>query len=118
VTLQGKTGVASTRKLRKELTYELDKLHGLVSVWRLPVAGRHSVDRNLDEVSAKALATQIRGQAAICLDLLDQYESSVPGQEWSHAERKCEPLRKDLKQTEDHFRGASGEWRRSKGTNA
>jgi len=109
---------ARPRKVRKELTSELEKLQELVGVWRLPVIGRHSVDGTLDDVSARTLATQIREQAEICLDLLDQYQSSVPGQMWSDAERKCEPLREDLKQTERHFRAASGEWDGRIGQNA
>jgi hypothetical protein len=92
--------VASTRKLRRELTYEVTKLRGL----------QQSLDPTLDEVSAKALAIQIRKQAGICSNLLDRYQSSVPGHMWSYAERKCQPLREDLKRTEMLYRAASGEW--------
>jgi hypothetical protein len=99
--------VASTRKLRKELTYEVAKLHAL----------QHSLDPTLDDVSAKASAVQIREQAGICLDLLDQYQSSPPGRMWSGAERKCQPLRENLKRTERLFRAASGEWERRTGEN-
>jgi hypothetical protein len=105
-----KTTTATTRRLKRELTDELAKLHGLVGVWSLPVVGQHSVDGTLDEESSKELAGQIRDQAEICLNLLDQYQSSVPGPAWSYAERKCVPLRADLKQTEMFFRAASGEW--------
>jgi hypothetical protein len=99
---EGGDQVASTRKLRKELTYEVAKLRGL----------QQSLDQNPDEASAKALVIQIREQAGICLGLLDQYQSSAPGQMWSVAERKCQPLREDLKRTEMLFRAASGEWQR------
>lgn len=53
---------------------------------------------------------EIREQAGICLDLLDHYQSSVPGRMWSDAERKCQPLREELKRTEMLFRTNSGEW--------
>jgi hypothetical protein len=92
--------VANTRKHRRELSYEVAKLRGL----------EQFVDPALDDASAKALAKQIRDQAEICLDLLDQYQSSVPGRMWSYAERTCQPLRNDLKRTASHFRVASGEW--------
>jgi hypothetical protein len=105
-----KSTVASSRKIRKELSGELDKLHGLVGVWRMPVVGQHSAEGALDDVSARVLARQIREQAEVCLNLLDQYQASVPGPMWSDAERKCVPLREDLKQTEKLFRAASGEW--------
>jgi hypothetical protein len=97
--------VASTRKLRRELTDELAKLRGLQQL----------VDPTLDTVSARALAKQIRVQAEICLDLLNRYQASEPGRMWSYAERKCQPLREDLKRTEMRFRGASGEWERRTG---
>ena len=92
--------MASTRELRRELTYEVTKLRGL----------QQSLDPSLDEVSAKALAIQIRKQAGICSNLLDRYQSSVPARMWSYAERKCQQLREDLKRTEMLFRAASGEW--------
>jgi hypothetical protein len=97
---EGAVKVANTRKHRRELTYEVAKLRGL----------ERFVDPNLDDASAKALATQIRDQAEICLDLLDQYQSSVPGRMWSYAERTCQPLRNDLNRTARHFRAESGEW--------
>jgi hypothetical protein len=100
--------VASTRKLRKELTFELAKLRGL----------EHSVDGTPDDARAKALAIEIREQAVVCLDLLDQYESSVTGPTWSYAEMKCQPLREDLKRTEMFYRAASGEWQGRKSQNA
>lgn len=99
--------MASTRKLRKELTDEVAKLRGL----------QQPLDPTLDDVSAKALAIQIREQAGICLDLLDQYQSSPPGRMWSDAETKCQPLREDLKRTEMLARAASGEWERRTGEN-
>jgi hypothetical protein len=99
--------VANTRKLRKELIYEVAKLRGL----------QQSLDPTLDDVSAKELAIQIREQAGVCLDLLDQYQSSSPGRMWSDAERKCQPLRENLKRTERVFRAASGEWARRTGEN-
>ena len=95
--------MASTRKLRQELSHELAKLRAL----------QLSVDPTVDDMSAKARAIQIREQAGICLDLVDRYQSSVPARMWSYAERKCRPLREDLKQTEMLFRAASGEWQRS-----
>ena len=58
----------STRKLRRELGYELAKLQAL----------QESVDQTQDDASAKALAVQIREQAGICLTRLDRYQSSVP----------------------------------------
>lgn len=84
----------STRKLRRELTYEVAKLNGL----------QPSGDLTVDDASTKALAIEIRKQAGICLDLLDQYQSSLPGRMWFYAESKCQPLREDLKRTEMHFR--------------
>jgi hypothetical protein len=99
--------VASTRKLRKELASEVAKLRGL----------QQSLDPTLDDVSGKALAIQVREQAGICLDLLDRYQSSAPGQMWFYAELKCQPLRQDLKRTEMLFRAASGEWERRTGEN-
>ena len=92
----------SSRKLRKELGYEIAKLHGL----------QQSVDLTRDEASAQALALKVRDQAGICLGLLDQYQSSVPGRMWSDAERRCKPLREELKRTEWLFRTNSGEWQR------
>lgn len=92
----------STRKLRRELGYEIAKLHGL----------QESVDLTVDDSDAKALATQIREQAGVCLNLLDHYQSSVPGRMWSDAERRCQPLREDLRRTEKLFRVTSGEWER------
>jgi hypothetical protein len=101
--------VASTRKLRKELTYEVAKLRDL----------QQQFDSFLDDPTAtKALAKQIREQAETCLALLNQYQSSPPGRMWSDAEMRCQPLRWDLKQTEMHFRVASGEWERRTGENA
>jgi hypothetical protein len=99
--------VASTRKLRKELTDEVVKLRGL----------QQSVDPSLDDVSAKALALQIRQQAGICLDLLDHYQACAPGRMWSYAERNCQPLREDLKRTRRLFSAASGEWERRTSVN-
>jgi len=91
--------VASTRKVRKELAGELAKLRGL----------QQSVDPSLSDVHAKALALEIRQEAERCLQLLDQYQSSVPGRLLSSADRKCQPLRDELKRTEMLFRAASGE---------
>lgn len=90
----------SSRKLRRQLGYEIAKLHGL----------QESVDLTRDDASAKALAGQIRAQAGSCLGLLDQYQSSVPSRMWSDAERRCRPLRDDLKRTEMLFRTNAGEW--------
>ncbi len=95
--------MASSRKLRNELTNEVAKLRGM----------EQSLDPNLDDVSARPLALQIREQAGICLDLLDRYQSSSPGRMWSDAERNCQPLREDLRRTERLFRAASGEWARA-----
>jgi hypothetical protein len=94
--------VSSARKLRKELTSEISKLRRL----------QQSFDPTLDDLAAKALAMQIREQAQICLALLDRYQSSVPGRLLSGADRKCQPLREDLKRTEMLFRAASGEMKR------
>jgi hypothetical protein len=94
--------VASTRKLRRELTYEIVTLRGL----------QQSLDPSLDDVSAKALAARIRRQAGICLNLLDRYQASVPGRMWFYAEKRCRPLRDELKRTEMLYRAASGEWER------
>lgn len=91
--------MANTRRHRRELNYEVAKLRGL-----------EKFVETLDDASAKALAIQIRDQAEICLDLLDQYQSSVPGRMWTYAERTCQPLRNDLKRTASQFRVASGEW--------
>lgn len=98
----------SARKLRKELTFELSKLRGL----------EVSVDGTFDEAAAEALASRICQQAEVCLDLLDQYEASVPGPGWSYAERSCHPLREELKRTGTFFRAASGEMERRAGTDA
>jgi D-serine deaminase-like pyridoxal phosphate-dependent protein len=100
--------MAATRKLRKELTYELDKLRGL----------EHRVGGTLDHASSSALATEIREQAEVCLKVLDRYEASVRGQGWSYAQKKCQPLREDLTRTEMLFRGAAGEWTRRAGKTA
>jgi hypothetical protein len=102
-----RSATTSTRKLRKELTYELAKLRGL----------ELSADETADDVRARALALEIRDQAEICLAILDQYESSVPGPAWSYAETKCQPLREELKRTEMFFRTASGEMERRSGEN-
>ena len=91
-----------TRKLRRELGYGIAKLRVL----------EKSVDPADDDAGAKALATQIRVQAGVCLDLLDQYQLAVPGRMWTYAETKCRPLRDDLKRTELLFRDASGEFER------
>jgi ketosteroid isomerase-like protein len=91
-----------TRKLRRELSYGIAKLRVL----------EKSVDPADDDAGAKALATQIREQAGVCLDLLDQYQLAVPGRMWTYAETKCRPLRDDLKRTELIFRDASGEFER------
>jgi hypothetical protein len=99
--------VAGTRKLRKELTDEVIKLRGL----------QQSVDPSLDDVSAKALALQIRQQAGICLDLLDLYQACAPGRMWSYAETNCQALRDDLKRTRRLFSAASGEWERRTSVN-
>jgi hypothetical protein len=90
-----------------ELTYEVAKLRGL----------EHSLDPTLDDVSARPLAIRIREQAGICLALLDRYQASSPGRMWSDAERRCRPLREDLKRTERLFRAVSGEWARRTGEN-
>jgi hypothetical protein len=99
--------VSSTRKLRRELTGEVTRLRGL----------QQSLDPSLDGVSAKALEIQIRDQAESCLRLLDQYQASVPGRMWIYAERRCQPLRDDLKRTEMLYRAASGEMQRRTGQN-
>ncbi len=104
--------MSSTSRHRRELANEIAKLRGL----------ERSADPALDDAKRKALALQIREQAEICLDLLDKYQSSVPGRMWSDAERRCQPLREDLRRTGIRFRVASGEmairgderlWRRS-----
>jgi hypothetical protein len=92
--------VESTRRLRRELGYQVARLHGL----------QQSVDLALDEASARTLAVQIREQAGVCLGLLDNYQASVPGRLWSDAERKCQPLREELRRTEKLFRVNAGEW--------
>jgi hypothetical protein len=89
-----------TRKLRRELGYGLAKLRGL----------EESVDASNDDSSARALAIQTREQAEICLHLLDQYQSSVPSRMWSDAERRCHPLREDLRRIGVRLRTVSGEW--------
>lgn len=89
-----------TGKLRRELGYGLAKLRGL----------EQSVDASNNDASARALAIQTREQAEICLHLLDQYQSSVPSRMWSDAERRCRPLREDLRRIGVRFRTASGEW--------
>jgi hypothetical protein len=94
--------VESTRKLRRKLTYEVAKLNGL----------QRSGDLTVDDASTKALAIEIRKTAGICLDLLDQYQASLPGRMWSYGESKCQPLREDLKRTEMHFREVSAEFQR------
>jgi hypothetical protein len=88
------------RKLRRELGYGLAKLRGL----------EDSVDASNNDPSARALAIQAREQAEICLHLLDQYQSSVPSRMWSDAERRCRPLREDLRRIGVRFRTVSGEW--------
>jgi hypothetical protein len=98
--IEGRRTVESTRKLRRELGYQIAKLHGL----------QQSIDLTPDEPSAKSLAGQIREQAGICLGLLDEYQASVPGRLWSDAERKCQPLREELRHTEKLFRVNAGEW--------
>ena len=90
----------NTRKHRRELNYEVAKLRAL----------ERYVHPTLSDAKAKALAVQIRDQAEICLDLLDQYQASVPGRMWSYTERTCHPLRQDLRRTARHFREATGEW--------
>jgi hypothetical protein len=87
-------------KLRRELGYGLAKLRGLEA----------SVEASNDDASARALAVQTREQAEICLHLLDQYQSSVPSRMWSDAERRCQPLREDLRRIGIRFRTVSGEW--------
>lgn len=91
-----------TRRLRRELSFELARLNGLQT----------SVDLTREDASTKAKATEIRKQAGVCLHLLDQYQSSMPGQMWAYTETKCRPLRDDLKRTEMLFRDASGEFER------
>lgn len=91
--------MANTRRHRRELAYEMAKLRVL----------QRSVDQTTNHAKNRALATRISEQAEICLHLLDEYQLSVPGRMWSDAERRCQPLREDLKRTGRHFRGASGE---------
>jgi hypothetical protein len=43
-----------------------------------------------------ATAAQIRDQAQLCLDLLDQYQASVPRRAASYAEKECAPMLKHL----------------------
>jgi hypothetical protein len=91
--------VSVTSKHRRELAYEIAKLRGL----------QKSVDPAVDDSETQALALQIRDQAEICLHVLDQYQSSVPGRMWLDAERRCRPLREDLRRTGIQFRSTSGE---------
>jgi ketosteroid isomerase-like protein len=98
----GRWSMDRTRKLRRELSYGIAKLRAL----------EESVDPAVDDAGAKALATQIRQQAGVCLGILDQYQLAVPGRMWTYAETKCRPLRDDLKRTELLFRDASGEFAR------
>lgn len=99
---EGGDRVESTRKLRRELGYELAKLQAL----------QESVDQTQDDASAKALAVQIREQAGICLSRLDHYQASVPTRMWSDGDGKLQPLREDLRRTEKVFRVHAGEWER------
>lgn len=93
---------SNSRKLKRELTFEYAKLNGL----------QQSVDLTLDDASTKALATEVRKQAGVCLQLLDKYQLSMPGRMRSYSEGKCQHLREDLRQTEMLFRDASGEFER------
>lgn len=81
---------------------EFAKLNGL----------QKSVDLTLHDAGTKALATEVRKQAGICLQLLDKYQLSMPGRMRSYAESKCQRFREDLRQTEMRFRDASGEFER------
>jgi hypothetical protein len=91
--------LSTTSKHRRELAYEIAKLRGL----------QRSADPALDDADGKALALQIREQAEVCLQKLDLYQSSVPGRMWFDAQRRCQPLREDLRRTGLEFRTASGE---------
>lgn len=93
---------SNSRRLRRELSFEYAKLNGL----------QKSVDLTLDDASTKALATEVRKQAGVCLRLLDKYQLSMPGRMRSYSEGKCQHLREDLRQTEMLFRDASGEFER------
>jgi ketosteroid isomerase-like protein len=90
----------SSRKLRRELTFEFAKLNGL----------QRSVDLTVDDASAKALATEVRNQAGVCLKLLDKYQLGLPGRMRSYSEGNCQRFREDLKRTEMRFRDASGQF--------
>ena len=96
---------AGTRRLRRELSWELSRLAGL----------EQSVEETTDEGVAEELATKICRQAEVCLHLLDRYQSSVPGTGWSYAEKQCRPLRDDLKRTQTYYRAASGQMTRRAG---
>ena len=90
----------STRRLRRELSFEFAKLNGL----------QRSVDLTVDEASTKALATEVRKQAGVCLKLLDKYQLSMPGRMRTYSEGTCQRFRADLKRPEMHFRDAAGEF--------
>lgn len=92
----------NSRRLRRELAFEFAKLNGL----------EQSVDLTLDDASTKALATEVRKQAGICLQLLDKYQLSMPSRMRSYSEGKCQRFREDLRRTEMRFRDASGEFER------
>lgn len=92
----------STARLRRELSFEIAKLNGL----------QKTVDLTVDDPGTKALATEIRKQAGLCLDLLDQYQLSMPGRMRSYSERGCQSLRDDLRRTEMDLRDASGIFQR------
>lgn len=91
--------MANARRQRRELAYGIAKLRGL----------QRTAESTLDDAKCRALATRISQQAEVCLHLLDEYQSSVPGRMWSDAERRCQPLREDLRRTGRDFRVASGE---------
>jgi hypothetical protein len=99
------SSAAGTRKLRRELSWELSRLAGL----------ERSVEETTDDGVAEELATKICRQAEVCLHLLDRYQSSVPGTGWSYAEKQCRPLRDDLKRTQTYYRAASGQMTRRAG---
>jgi hypothetical protein len=90
----------SSRRLKRELAFEFAKLNGL----------EQSVDLALDDASTKALATEVRKQAGVCLALLDKYQLSMPSRMRSYSEGKCQHFRDDLKRTEMRFRNAAGEF--------
>jgi hypothetical protein len=92
----------STRRLRRELSFEFAKLNGL----------QRSVDLTVDDASTKALATEVRKQAGVCLKLLDKYQLSMPGRMRTYSEGHCQRFREDLKRTEMHFRESAGEFER------